>query len=201
MADPITALDVPGVPGVAVSTAVIAEVPVSVAGTLTVPPVPSTAVSGMPDVYASATILNTRVFLKGMLKISPLVVGRVSINDNSPAYWFPWGKNIVIEPTPDDQAEYQLLLHVADYPRRDLNHYHNSPDELPEEFHPCIVDFCLYTLSVRLKKWGQAVRYYNAYVRNLKMRRQEYIKRKAEQRAICQIPANVKYGGGQPWAH
>jgi len=157
---------------------------------------------------------------KALLKIKPTDVGYVSLNGTYPQYWFPWGNYIAIEPVPD--AQYQLLFYIADYPEYELTEDSDIPYDLPFEFHPCVVDFALYTLSMKLKRWEQAARYYNAYVRNLKIRKAEYVKRKAEQRAIHNIPDNVKgntlrkevdarsshkipdnvvYQGGRAWAH
>ena len=181
------ALDVPGIPAVADSMAVIAETPVSTsAAPLNVPTV--------PYVHVSASVFSNCDFPKGMLKISPTVVGRTAINDYTPILWFQWGNFLIIEPIPipDYNAEYQILLHIADYPRWDLNQYYPSPEELPEEFHPCIVDFACYCLSLRLKKWKQAAKYYNLYIKNLKQRKRDYMSRMADRRGSRAIPDNVK---------
>src|SRR3990170_2822038 len=128
---------------------------------------------------------------RALLKIRPENCGHITINDNSPQYWFQHGDNIVIEPVPD--AVYALKLYVSDFPDAALTT--GEPDSLPDEFHSCIVDFACYALSMKLKKWKQAAKYYNIYVKNLTQRRKDYIDRKAEKRAIHQIPNNIKYGG------
>lgn len=137
--------------------------------------------------------------MTALLQIRPETLGHLAIEGQQPRYWYQWGNYVVIEPVPDN--EYALKLYLVDFPGTTLTATTDYPDSLPEEFQPCIVDFCLYALSFRMKKWKQAAKYYNLYIRNLKKRKKEYIDRKAEKRAIHQIPGNVKYEGGQPWAH
>ncbi|MFH1147971.1 MAG: hypothetical protein V1736_09740 [Pseudomonadota bacterium] len=117
----------------------------------------------------------------GLLKILPTNVGHIAIDGTAPQYWFQWGNNIVIEPVPD--AAYSLTLSISDYPTAELTLTTEYPTSLPDEFHPCVVDFACYVLSMRLKKWGQASRFYNLYINNLKKRRKEYIDRKVERRS------------------
>jgi hypothetical protein len=136
---------------------------------------------------------------KALLKIRPEMCGFVTTEDSTPKGWFPWGDKIVVEPVPDDV--YYLKLFIADYPASEMTLVTDSPDSLPDEFQPCIMDYACYVLSMKLKKWRQAAIYYNTYIHNLKKRRDEYIQRKAEKSAIHKIPDNVKYEGGQPWAH
>ena len=64
------------------------------------------------------------------------------------------------------------------------------PSSLPDEFHSCVVDFACYVLLLRLRKWGQAARFYNLYINNLKKRRNDYIKRKTDQRSLHSLPIN-----------
>lgn len=156
----------------------------------------------------------------GLLKVLPIGIGHISITDYAPRYWFQWGNYVVIEPVPD--GIYSLKLFISDYPTTELTATTDYPTSLPPEFQPCIVDFACYVLSTKLKKWKQAARYYNLYIRNLKKRKKDYIDRKAEKRMLHQItgnvkgnilrkevdtrvlhsiPANVKYKGGHPWAH
>ncbi len=132
-------------------------------------------------------------------QIQPTNCGFVTINGNTPQYWFPWGQYVVIEPVPD--AVYTLRLFVSDYPDSELTLTTQYPSSLPEEFQSCIIAFACYALSMKLKKWKQAAKFYNIYIRNLKKRKKDYIDRKAEKRAIHHIPDNVKYSGGGTWAH
>jgi len=134
-----------------------------------------------------------------LLRVRPETCGHISIKDNSPQYWFQHGNNIVIEPVPDDA--YSLKLFVSDYPSEVLALDADVPDDLPDEFHSCVVDFACYVLSMKLKKWKQASKYYNDYINNLKMRRKEYIQRKAEKKSIHNLPTNVTYSTGTQWAH
>lgn len=136
---------------------------------------------------------------QGLVEILPMMAGHTNISGSTPQYWFPWGDKVVIEPTPD--AVYPLTLFVSDYPDAELTLTTEYPTSLPDEFHPCIVDFVCYTVCLKLRKWRKASFYYNQYIQNLKKRKQEYMDRKAEKRAIHYIPNNVKYEGGAAWQH
>ena len=136
---------------------------------------------------------------KALLQIDPRGVGHIAINSSFPRYWFQWGEYIVIEPVPD--AVYSLLLYIPDWPTVGLSVTPNVPVDLPPEFHPCVVDFACYVLAMKLGRWGLATQYYNTYIRNMKKRYIDYIRRKTERREIHEIPDNVKYEGGQTWGH
>ncbi len=179
------ALTVPGVPTVAASTAVIAETPVSTTTGLTVPGVAVTM-----NVYISTVVEDSREFTdKGrLLKVMPTVLGRPAIDNNIPQNWTHWGKDIIIDPAPGSDYVYQLLLFMADYPSRELNSFYGTPSDLPAEFHECLVDYACYALSQKLGKWGQASKYYNIYIGNLKQRKQDYINRKTEEKDTHRIP-------------
>lgn len=149
-----------------------------------------------------------------LLPISPSVVGHMALNDNYPAYWFKWGNYIAIEPTPD--AVYNFVFYVSDYPvdevRRQLVIYQDtddvemqdldlywqkeehvdSPYELPFEFHPCVLFFCLYVLSIKLQQWYRASQFYNSYINSMAFRKQEYIKRKREERRHTHYPDIIR---------
>jgi hypothetical protein len=146
--------------------------------------------------YGSFRITQGAVGIKSLLKIRPEACGYVT-ESGYPQYWFQWGNRVVIEPVPDDV--YTLTLFTAGEPASELT----STDEpnLPEEFQLSAVDFACYVLSLKLKKWEQAARFYNQYITNLKIRRKEYIEKKAEPRLLHHIPDNVNYQGGAAWAH
>lgn len=158
---------------------------------------------------------------RALLKIRPEACGYTTLRNYSPQYWNNWGRRyVVLEPVPDDA--YILKLFIADYPSTALVNTTDVPTELPEEFRPCIIDFACYVLSLKLKKYRQAAKFYNLYISGVKRRRDEYVKRKAERRAIHgipdhvqggamrkeidkrdshKIPATVSYKGGRTWAH
>ena len=132
--------------------------------------------------FSGHRVVEVKYGTRGLLKILPTIAGYANISGNSPQYWFQWGQYIVIEPVPD--AAYSLTLSVSDYPTAELTLDTEYSTSLPDEFHPCIVDFACYVLSLRLCRWDQAAKYYNLYIQNLKKRKKDYIDRKAEKRAI-----------------
>ena len=142
----------------------------------------------------------TGLYNKGLLKILPETIGHITIDGDIPQYFFQWGGYAVIEPVPG--GVFQLKLFVSDYPTGELTATTDYPTSLPDEFQPCVVDFACYVLSIRMKKWRQAARYYNLYINNLKKRKKDYMDRKAERRAIHALPGKVKYeGGNNQWLH
>lgn len=126
----------------------------------------------------------------GLLKINPQIRGRVSIDDNKPKCWFPWGSKIVIEPVPDDA--YPLDLYVSDYPTTELTSDTDIPSCLPLEFHECIIPFSCYCVLFRMKKWGLASYYYNRYLNSVETRYKIYMDRKAEDKKLKRMPDRVR---------
>jgi hypothetical protein len=149
---------------------------------------------------------------EGLLKIRPQMVG--SLSSGAPKYWFSWGQYVVIDPVPDQVYALTLYIadypsaqlteanplvnyvvyvetHPVSYIDADVEWIRESAvsaelliPAIPEEFHFCIVDFTCYALSLKLRKWEQAGKFYNAYIRNVSFRKKEYINRKAERRAV-----------------
>ncbi|MFH1230614.1 MAG: hypothetical protein V1709_03870 [Planctomycetota bacterium] len=118
-------------------------------------------------------------WVSGIPKISMQMIGRLSIVGSNPQFWSQWGNNIIIDPIPD--GEYPLTVFISDYPETELT---NEPSFLPKEFQQCVVMFACYSLSIKLKKWKQSLRYYNIYIRNLKKYKKEYMDRRVENRKI-----------------
>jgi len=215
MADPTITLTVSTLPTATPTTAKIEETPIALDTV-------SLSVVTMPSVEASAVVYIERPFKYGVLKASPGIFGHSAIDNQTPKYWFQWGDMLAIDPLPDSVANYLMIIHKADYPTRGMDAtYHPRPTDLPEEFQPLLIDFACYVLSLKMKKWKQAAGYYNAYMRNMSLRKQEYISRKAEKKALRDlpasvnnplrkevddrkkqsIPANVIYQNGQQWRH
>jgi hypothetical protein len=147
-----------------------------------------------------------------LLKVDPRTFGYSTIQGLEPKYWFQWGEYIVLDPMPD--SIYSLMVYISKIPSlkisRDLIIFQNSSDmlfedsnipwqkatmntspiDLPEEFKPCILDYCLYALSLKLARWKIASEYYNIYINNLVSRKQDYIKHYPDKRSIHSLPEN-----------
>jgi len=153
-----------------------------------------------------------------LLQTDPRAYGFTTIRSYSPQYWFQWGNYLAIEPVPDD--DYVINLFISDYPSSEMTLDDDTPSELPYEFWESIIDFALYVLSIKLERWDDVRSYYNNYVNNLRRRRMDYIKRKAEERMVHRfpdevfkmmkdvdvrdahkIPDEVVYKDGRRWAH
>jgi len=135
---------------------------------------------------------------RALLKTSPLVYGHITVPDYTPRYWFQHGNRVIFEPVPD--SAYRMKLFIAAYPSAALIEEQDVPTEIPSEFRMCIVDFACYVLSLKLKRYAKAAEYYNKYINNLNMLRNEYIKRQAERKSIHEVPDSVNQGG-RLWAH
>lgn len=117
--------------------------------------------------------------IRGLIKINPQDRGRTPVDDCVPKAWYPWGKEVVIEPVPDDK--YPLALYISDYPVSELTADTDIPSSLPLEFHECIVFFSCYTLLMKRKKWDSARYFYNRYLSSLELKYKIYMERKAEE--------------------
>jgi hypothetical protein len=135
----------------------------------------------------------------GIVRVSPKCVGYTKYRNAYPRHWFPWGKFLVIDPVP--LVRYTLRLYESYYPSAGMALSTDTPDELPDEFKPCVVDFARYALTLKLKGWRRAAEFYNLYIRNLSIRKVAYIKNKVEGRAGHVQPDRVVYEGGGPWVH
>jgi hypothetical protein len=124
----------------------------------------------------------------GMTAIHPSMSGHLIATSPYPQYWFQWGNYIILDPAPS--VILYLSAYIDDYPSATMTSS-STPSDLPYEFHPSIMDFALYTLSIRLRKWDNAVYYYNRYLFNLSRRRIEYLSRTADKRSTQRLPDNV----------
>jgi len=135
----------------------------------------------------------------GIIRVSPKCVGYTKYRNVYPRHWFPWGKFLVIDPVP--LVRYTLRLYESYYPSAAMTLSTDTPKELPDEFQPCVTDFALYALSLKLKRWRQAADFYNIYIANLYERKAEYIKKKVEARTVHLQPDTVVFEDGRQWAH
>lgn len=135
----------------------------------------------------------------GNIKSNPTVFGWYGINNYAPKFWFQWGNFFAVDPLPD--ASYSLILYEADAPSAALTGTTSVPSELPAEFQTLLVDFACYVLSLKLKKWKQAARYYNKYINDLNKKRRDFLLRKADEKKRRVLPDQVVYSDGRPWQH
>ncbi len=126
----------------------------------------------------------------GILSVMPQTVGRSTINNNTPQYWFKWGDYLVVEPV-TDAATYDLAVYAACYPAAVMSADNDKPDSLPVEFHEDVYFFALAFAALKLKRWGDAGNVYNKYIMDVQRKRQEYIMKYPEGRFVHQLPDNV----------
>jgi hypothetical protein len=151
-------------------------------------------------------------------QISPRSMGSALLSGSEPQYWCTWGNVIVLTPVPD--IVYGLILYILTWPTlpltRDLvifqdtgdvswedtdvtwqkTNMNDSPVDFLTHFQSCIILFALYVLSLKLRYWNRAGRYYNLYVTDLMGKRQEYLKRPRFPRSIHQVPDHVGFSRG-----
>jgi hypothetical protein len=136
----------------------------------------------------------------GNIKSNPTVFGWYGINNYAPKFWFQWGNFFAVDPLPD--ASYSLILYEADAPSAALTGTTSVPSELPAEFQTLLVDFACYVLSLKLKKWKQAARYYNKYINDLNKKRRDFLlSKEVDEKKRRVLPDQVVYSDGRPWQH
>jgi hypothetical protein len=122
----------------------------------------------------------------GLQLILPTNIGYVPLNGAAPQKWFPWGNSIVIEPLPADR--YILKLYYADYPAAIVS----GDLEVPKEFQRCVIDFCLWSLCIKLKRWTEVAAFYNKCAVGIQRAQAEYVKSNPAARAAREVPKSVK---------
>jgi hypothetical protein len=133
----------------------------------------------------------------GLLRCQPQTIGHndaslinVTNGTGSPKYWFQWGNNLVIEPTPD-VSTYHLSIYASCYPVSLITGDTGTLASLPLEFHECVMLFATAFAAIKLRKWTDFVTFYNRYISNVQQKRGEYINKYPEGRAAYQIPVDV----------
>lgn len=131
----------------------------------------------------------------GLLPILPQLVGRTkAVIDapGTPRYWFQWGPFIVLEPAPDATAAAgTMTLFGACLPLAKMTATTDQPLYLPPEFHPCIGTMAEALCNVKLRRWADAAAAFNRYIRDVQIRRLEYIRKHPESKALAELPDNV----------
>ena len=124
----------------------------------------------------------------GLQCILPTNVGYVPLKGTQPQKWFPWGKYVVLEPTPD--ARYVLKLYIATYPAALVG----DTDELlvPDEFKRSVVDYAESVLCIKLRRWAEVGAFYNKCIIGTQKARAEFVKSRPDPRAARDIPKEVK---------
>jgi hypothetical protein len=126
---------------------------------------------------------------QALLCIPPSTVGHIPITQLYPEYWYQWGNYIILHRIPN--SEYVLKLHIADYPNAALSAVTDISD-LPVEFHSCIIDFALYTLCIKLRRWTNCAIHYNNYINNIQRTKAEYVKKIPDKRWNMKLPDTVE---------
>ncbi len=129
------------------------------------------------------------VISRPLLHITPYMMGWLPYAGEYPQYWFTWGNRLVVDPP--GLGDYLCRLYVHDYPAAAMLAAADGPVDLPETFQPVVVDFALYILALKLRRFRTAVKHYNNYILNMARRRREFTGRKAQGREINRIPAQV----------
>jgi hypothetical protein len=144
---------------------------------------------------AVATLYDAQL---GLGRIAPTQLGRVALAGPHPQFYFTWGDQLVIEPTP--QIEYYVKVYETPVPSEAVASAADTLWELPTIFHSSVLEFAYYVACWKLKKWAQAGSYYNLFLRNLYARKRDYGAQTLDSRSSGSIP-NYSGEGGRAWAH
>lgn len=125
---------------------------------------------------------------KGLMKITPAMIGHAKLDGVSPQFWFQWGRLVYIEPIPTTAVT--LTIRYYDSPA-ELFEGIDIPD-IPEPLQPAIVYYAMFLLYLKLKKWGNAHRAYNVYAEMIMRCRRLYVDQEADGRFEHEIPTSIK---------
>ncbi len=126
----------------------------------------------------------------GMVEVIPNIVGRLSVDNYTPQFWFQWGDYLIIDPVPA-VSTYDLNIYASCYPDTVITNDFDTPLYLPTEFHESIINFCTYAASIKLKRWADISDSYNYYINDLQRKRYEYINKQIDYRMYTEIPNSV----------
>ena len=109
---------------------------------------------------------------KGLIKITPNMVGHVALNGVVPQYWYQWGKQIGIEPVPT--TTYNLSVSVIDFPAGEMASDTDEP-EVPASFQTILTYYAVYKALLRSGKYASSAAVYKEYLYSLSEARKAYI--------------------------
>lgn len=121
----------------------------------------------------------------GLGKITPRMVGHLSLTGITPQYWFPWGSKACIEPIP--QAAYSLIAYCAIAPTSEMANDTDEP-QIPADFIPWIVQFAYIRGLIRDKKYASAAMAYQMYMNAMMIARNNMMRKYADTRSDFEIP-------------
>ncbi len=125
---------------------------------------------------------------RGLVRIHPRQIGSL-MTDAEPAYWFPWGRFVVIIPVPSQV--YNLNLYVADYPAVLMSATTDTP-EVPAEVQHMLVSGGVWRALLKPRKFGTSGQLYQTYVAEVQMARQRLVEREADRRVDLYIPDRIE---------
>ena len=107
-----------------------------------------------------------------LVKITPNMVGHVTLNGSAPQYWYQWGKQIGIEPVPN--AAYNLSVSVIDFPAGEMTSDADEPD-VPASFQTILAYYTVYKALLRSGKYSSSAMMYKQYLHALSETKNTYV--------------------------
>ncbi len=129
-----------------------------------------------------------------MMSVNPQTIGHMVIDGSSPQFWFQWGNYVKIEPLPDTST-YDLNLFVSCYPAIPMIADTDVPSLIPAEFHECVFLYTLAFSCMKLRRWNDAINYYNRFTESIQKEKSEYYSKFAEVRANLDLSNKVNKTG------
>jgi hypothetical protein len=131
---------------------------------------------------------------QGLQRITPKMLGHLSVNGITPQYYFTWGHLVVIEPKPT--TAYTLYAYVSRWPDY---HMADTTDEpiIPTEFHALILDYALSLAWLKAKKYGTAGAHYRQFVVGAMEAMAQYQMRRRDYNVDIRIPDVVQIQEGR----
>ena len=112
---------------------------------------------------------------QGLQRITPKMLGYLSLNGITPQFYFVWGQSIIIEPKPT--TAYTLYAYVSRWPDYEMSDTTDEP-LIPAEFHTLLINFALSRAYLKTRKFGTAASHYQQYAMEMQAMMDIYRRRK-----------------------
>ena len=125
---------------------------------------------------------------KTLIKITPTKIGHNPIQANIPAYWFPWGGSIFIDPIP--ASGYTFNAYTAIMPVAMVNN--TDVPGIPEYAIPFLLQYGVFRCNLKKKQYATAKAVHDAYTMGLKRIRDSILMKYANTGADRLVPDEIE---------
>lgn len=125
---------------------------------------------------------------KTLIKTTPTKIGHNPVQSNIPAYWFPWGSRIFIDPKPT--GVYAFNAYTAIMPV-DMANDTDVPG-IPEYAIPFLLQYGAFRCNLKKKQFATAKQIYDVYTIGLKRIRDSILIKYAHTKTDRLVPDEIE---------